>query len=323
MKAKGYIIDHLGVEEKITGLAANKQEIVSYMEKGQIQEMKSWLERFNQEIETIYAAFEAEVESKAFVLRKMEEIPTYMENVKETHEQLVQESNNTKQSYTWDEEWDETLTELNKLFENLLQLGHHLTEKSEEVLDNYPALKPDIERFEKLREEYQLLMQEFKKQLDSLREEEIQAAELLKKMSQTMIKIKVNIRKSNLPGIPDHLSAGMSMAEEALQQLDSLLAEVPLNMHKIQHQLRETKSQVESVSQVAKVVIEQAHRAEQLIPYANRYRRSSQEINLLLIEAEEAFRNLQFREAVELVEEALDLGDRDWRKKLDNQDFAV
>lgn len=323
MKEKGYKIDHLGVEEKIAELGANKQEIVSYMEKGQIEEMKNWLERFNQEIEQIYVAFEGEVEAKAFVLRKMEEIPALLENLKETQEQLLHESEQTRQSYTWDEEWEETLAKLNKWFEELLQLGSLLVQKKEEAIDNYPVLKPDIERFEELREEYQSKLEEFKKELDSLREDELKALELLKKMSQTMIKIKVNIRKSNLPGIPDHLSAGMAMAEEALKELEGLLNEVPLNRHKIQHQLREAKSQVESVSQVAKAVIEQAYRAEQLIPYANRFRRSSQEINFLLTEAEEAFRNLQFREAVELVEEALDLADKNWRKKLDDQDFAV
>lgn len=323
MKDKGYLIEHLGVEDKWQELTTNKQEIVSYMEKGQIGKMKAWLEQFNRAIEDIYASFEEEVASKAYVLGMMKELPNLMKELREKHDFMIYESNKTKQSYTWDEDWEEELNRLKKQFKELESLSTKLTISEEELAATYPTIKPDLLRFEEKRDQWLESMHAFEAQLNKLREEELQSIEQLKQLKQTMIQIKVNLRKSNLPGIPDHLQSGLDLAEEAIRELEIKLAEVPVHMHKIQHQLQETKSQVESVAQVATSVISHAQRAEQLIPFANRYRRSHQEINIMLLEAEDAFRNLQFREAVELVEEALDLGDKNWREKLEDEDFAV
>lgn len=324
MKEKGYQIEHTGVENRLKEVSTKKHEVVSYMEKGQVKNMQSWLEHLTQEIETIYTSLEEEVEAKAYVLSMMDHVSSYTDKLKERYEHVVYESSKTKQSYAWEREWEEELSSIKKEFQEIEVIAERLHIPKEEVPQQYPTLKPEIVLFEEKRELLLQALKSFEENLSQLRDEELQAIELLKRMKQTIIKIKVNLRKSNLPGVPDHLLSGLTIADEAIGELESKLAEVPVHMHKIQHQLQETRTQVESVSQVAKSVIAQAKRAEQLIQIANRFRRSNEEVRMLLMDAEDAFRKLQFREAVELAEEALDLGDKKWREKLgDDEDFAV
>src|SRR5690606_11838511 len=93
------------------------------------------------------------------------------------------------------------------------------------------------------------------------------------------------------------------------------LEQTPLDMHRVKHQLTEAKTQVQSIRQVAETVIELAQKAELYIQYGNRFRNHDEEVKAILEDAEQAFRDWQYREALELAEEALDRADKNWRER--------
>ena len=143
-------------------------------------------------------------------------------------------------------------------------------------------------------------------QIQACRRDELAAKEECHNLKRQLSKVRSKLRKSNLPGLPGHVQSGLAMAEEAVAELNSSLESVPLDMHRVQHQLEQAEKQVQSIAQVAETVMEMAAKAEIYIQYANRYRnRDEKEIRAILEDAERAFRNWEYQEALELAEEAL------------------
>jgi septation ring formation regulator len=316
MKEKGYLLEHTDVEKRFEEISRKQHEVVLLMENGQIKEMKQWIQQTLDEVDTLFGVLEDEVESKAFVLSAIEGIPDHMKEISTAYHQVLEDSRLTKASYSWETDWEDALTSITKQFKEIEHLYKKLEMLEEDVNHSYPAIKPELVRFQEFRVSIHDAIDGLIRDLSQLREEELKAQEISSRLKQTIVKIKVTLRKSNLPGIPEHLQTGLTMAEESLADLNEKLEQLPLEMNRVQHHLKETKSQVESVAQVAKSVIQQAVRAEQYIQFGNRYRRYDSQIEILLDEAETAFRRLQYRESLELAEEALDLADRQWREKL-------
>lgn len=201
-------------------------------------------------------------------------------------------------------------------------MAEKLNVEEEDLEQIYPTLRADVASFQEKRLRLLDQMVTFEQMINELREEELKVRDIASRLRQTIIKIKVSLRKSNLPGVPEHLEAGLNMAEEAVLELNEKLEALPLEMNRVQHHLKEVKNQMESVTQVAKSVIQQAIKAERYIQYGNRYRRHP-ECGMILEEAEVSFRRLQYREAAELAEEALDLVDKRWREELDEDGESV
>lgn len=320
MNEKGYQLAHTDVEKRTRELKKNKKNAVPYMENGQIKEIKHWVQETLEEVDALFGLLEEEVESKGYVLSTFALIPEQIKEVRETYQRLVEESRLTKNSYSWESDWEEELSRIIESFTKIEGLAEKLVVNEVDIEQNYPTLKPDIIDFQEQRLSLLERMSAFEKMISELREEELKVRDIASRLRQTIIKIKVTLRKSNLPGIPEHLDTGLVMAEEAVDELNEKLAALPLEMNRVQHHLKEAKTQVESVTQVAKSIIQQANKAERYIQYGNRYRRRHPACGMILDESEVAFRRLQYREATELAEEALDLADKHWREELDEEE---
>jgi septation ring formation regulator len=320
MDEKGFQLAHTDVEKRTKQLKKKKKTAIPYMENGQIKELKQLIHESLEEVDALFGLLEEEVESKGYVLSTMDLIPEQIKEVKETYHRLKEESRLTKNSYSWESEWEEELLKITEGFTEIEELSGKLEDNEVDVEQSYPALKPAIIHFQEKRLALMDRMNAFDQMIKELREEELKVRDIALRLRQTVIKIKVTLRKSNLPGIPEHLDTGLIMAEEAVEELNEKLAAVPLEMNRVQHHLKEAKTQVESVTQVAKSIIQQAVKAERYIQFGNRYRRRHPACGNLLDESEVAFRRLQYREATELAEEALDLADKNWREELGEEE---
>ncbi|WP_025026593.1 septation ring formation regulator EzrA [Caldalkalibacillus mannanilyticus] len=322
MKEKGYVLEHTTVHERITALQ-KKREVVQYLENGQIKETQDWIAQTLQEIEDLFHLLEEEVESKAFVLQYFQSLEPLLNEITTRIEQLTLDIENTKHSYTWESEWEEKFTQIKAVYEELKTAYDELQVHQENLQQTYPQVKPILTAFQEKVEKFDGSAIEIAEILSTLKEDEVKAGETAGQIKQTIVKVKVNLRKSNLPGVPEHLQTGLEISEEALQELYTELRKVPIDMTRVQYQLRELKAQVESISQVTKTIIHQAERAELYIQYANRYRRMNPTIAETIDAAESAFRTYQYKDALELAEDALEMADKKWKDKYDVEEESV
>ncbi|EGL84125.1 Septation ring formation regulator EzrA [Caldalkalibacillus thermarum TA2.A1] len=319
MERKGYQVSHTGAEEQLAEMLKSKHQVVAYMQNGDIERMKHWQDHVLEGIEEIYQRLEQEVENKAYVIEKLGQLDDKHAALLDKFNELKRTVSEFKLAYSWDSEWESKHETLQKMFKAVQHTYDALKVDPEKMHQLYPALKPELERYFK---HYDQLLEKtaaFEEEIQTIRKDELEAKAEAQELKRNLTKVRVNLRKSNLPGLPDHVQSGLNIAAEALQELQASLEQTPIDMHRVQHQLKEAKTQVQSISQVASIVIELAQKAEQLIQFGNRFRREHAEVREILEDAEQAFRDLQFQEAVELAEEALDIADRNWRKKLEGK----
>lgn len=312
MEQKGYAVSQTGVEEQLERLKKLKAEAVTYMQNGQIKEMKEWKAHIEQEIEAIYQLLEQEVINKQFVERHVTELDEIHHQLSERFKALKKTVADFKAAYSWDQELEEAYQGLDQQFKAAQRLVDSISAISEPS-KHYSQVKPDLDRYLQLHDQLLSGIEQMDNQIQACRRDELAAKEECHNLKRQLSKVRSKLRKSNLPGLPGHVQSGLAMAEEAVAELNSSLESVPLDMHRVQHQLEQAEKQVQSIAQVAETVMEMAAKAEIYIQYANRYRNRDEEIRAILEDAERAFRNWEYQEALELAEEALNRADKNWR----------
>lgn len=312
MEQKGYAVSQTGVEEQLERLKKLKAEAVTYMQNGQIKEMKEWKAHVEQEIEAIYQLLEQEVINKQFVERHVTELDEIHHQLSERFKALKKTVADFKAAYSWDQELEEAYQGLDQQFKAAQRLVDSISAISEPS-KHYSQVKPDLDRYLQLHDQLLSGIEQMDNQIQACRRDELAAKEECHNLKRQLSKVRSKLRKSNLPGLPGHVQSGLAMAEEAVAELNSSLESVPLDMHRVQHQLEQAEKQVQSIAQVAETVMEMAAKAEIYIQYANRYRNRDEEIRAILEDAERAFRNWEYQEALELAEEALNRADKNWR----------
>lgn len=312
MAQKGYAVSQTGVEEQLERLKKLKAEAVTYMQNGQIKEMKEWKAHVEQEIEAIYRLLEQEVINKQFVERHVTELDEIHLQLSERFKALKKTVADFKVAYSWDQELEEAYQGLDQQFKAAQRLVDSISATSEPS-KHYSQVKPDLDRYLQLHDQLLSGIEQMDSQIQACRRDELAAKEECHNLKRQLSKVRSKLRKSNLPGLPGHVQSGLAMAEEAVAELNSTLDSVPLDMHRVQHQLEQAEKQVQSIAQVAETVMEMAAKAEIYIQYGNRYRNRNEEIKAILEDAERAFRNWEYQEALELAEEALDRADKNWR----------
>lgn len=321
MKTAGYVFEHTDVAQQIENINKLRHKVINYMQEGQIDEMKQWKETILKQIDELYDRLETEVETKQFVKKTMQRREEILEDIKEKYAALQKLCARFKQSYSWDEEWEDKLVNIHQSFEQLqMVLDKMIALEDEEIDKRYPMLKPQLDslitNYEALTKE----ITEFENDIQAVRKDELAAKDEASQLKKVVVHVKSQIRKSNLPGLPDHLKAGVFLAEESITELYKHLDAIPLNISRVQHQLKDAKNQVKTIEQVCETVIEQADRAERLIQYSNRYRRMNPVVGEMIVDAEKAFRHYQYREAIELIEQALDKVEPKWRDHFEVDD---
>jgi septation ring formation regulator len=114
------------------------------------------------------------------------------------------------------------------------------------------------------------------------------------------------IQKSNLPGLPSYHLTNLEVADEKIAEVDDKLNHKPLEMAIVNRTLDEALHEVEDSCEAAKKMIEDAELAERLIQYGNRYRSSYPEVRKELADAENAFRQYHYEEALERAAKAIE-----------------
>jgi septation ring formation regulator len=290
-----------------------KSQAVTYMQNGQVEEMKAWKVKVEQELEDIYKALEQEVENRKFVERQLLQLEETQQELTNRFMELKKEVANFKMAYSWDQEWEAKYSELDHHFKSTQRIAELLRQNNNHNAGHYAQVKPDLDRYLHLYEQLVNGIENLSSNIQTCRSEELKAKEELQQLKRQLTKVKSELRKSNIPGLPGHVQSGLALAEEAVGELRQSLESTPLDMHRVQHQLKQARNQVHSIAQVASTVMEMARKAEIYIQYGNRFRSQDEQIRAILEDAEQAFRDWQYQEALELAEEALDRADKNWR----------
>lgn len=126
----------------------------------------------------------------------------------------------------------------------------------------------------------------------------------LERISGVLIKVRQQIKRSYLPGIPDLLKYHFDQSVQLLGMIKSTMEKYQYDLSEVTVLLEEVNEFVTETENLAEKTIAECQQAEGAIQYTNRYRRQNPKVQALLQKAEQLFRQLSFHEAYELAEEA-------------------
>ncbi|WP_409174955.1 septation ring formation regulator EzrA [Brevibacillus fortis] len=177
-----------------------------------------------------------------------------------------------------------------------------------------PAVKAEEPAYEE-EEEYELVMPKSQpEQEEMIPEEEEQtylvieteddALDELERISNTLVRVRQQIKRSYLPGIPDQLKYMFEEVVQTLGRVQTIMEQYRYDLEEVAMLVQDASDLVGETERMAERIITTCQMAEGAIQYTNRYRRQNRQVNELLTKAEISFRQLAFAEAYQLAEEA-------------------
>jgi septation ring formation regulator len=306
MEEQGYILNHIGIDKEISSMNERIAALLQKVYELEIDETQKGIDQLNTEIDQLYDLLENEVISKQFVFKEKEVILQSLADLQLDMEKIRAEADMVSLSYQLDQSDVEVHKRLEKMF-NKLQTRFALIEHSiEEKKDSYSVIREMMEEMAVQLEDLKKSNQESQEKLVSLRKDELETKEKLKELRRRLLEARRMMQKSNLPGLPDHYLMTIEKAENYIIEVSKRLDDKPLEIAEITEVLENALEAVEEGYKETAEIIETAMLAEKVIQYGNRYRSSYSSVSVRLIEAEIAFRNFQYEEALNLAANAIE-----------------
>lgn len=306
MGEQGYSFNQTSLLLDVGQLQSQMEEAVQQLENEGTEAVKQLMQETEDRITNIYDDLETEALARNFIETKLPEYEKAVDKFDDLFDVAKEEVRVLTQAYHFNES---DLEKFNSLDSELKQIHERLKKLQQKVSDNqevHSVIREELETaildLQKLEEEYH----SFKKRIENLRKDELEARNELQILQEKHSKINRQLRHSNLPGIPNFVWRLMEETSEKNNQVLVTLEQKPINISEVQHALSEAKSGVDQLVENADNVLEQASLTEHVIQYANRYRSADVELAKGLKEAERLFHKAEYELALENAARALE-----------------
>ncbi|WP_050181117.1 septation ring formation regulator EzrA [Domibacillus robiginosus] len=319
MKQDGYLLDHLQIEKETAALKEELSRGRDLLLKTEVGETELIVSDARDSIDFFYDLLEKEVMAKHQVLKDEGETGTAIAGISDQNEELLEETDLVKQSYQLSGEESDVPKRLKEEIYHLEKQYEILHGRIQEEKTAYSFLHDELKEIQARIAEMKKEQQGFAAFLQTLRKDEVEAAEELHGLRSRLQQIMRKVKQSNLPDIPDYYREMSEDARVRIQQTNTHLNEKPLNMKAVREQLDAASGSIDHLANKTDELIEQVALAERMIQFGNRYRRTHPAIGPKLNEAELAFRQADYSKALELCATAIDRVDSKGLKKFDAQ----
>lgn len=299
MLAEGYILDHVNLEKSIASLQDKLKQSTKLLMETKALEAKEGIELIKTEMDELYDLIEKEVLAKHYVVKELPSVEAILIALSSASEKTKQETYVVQESYQLQQEDIQTQQ---RIEESMLALNDRYEKLSGHLLDQtiaFSILKEELEDICEQINSLQEIHQQYTESLMALRKDEMAAREQLNSLRKMLFEVKRSIEKSNIPGLPKSVYQELSLANDQLKAVTGKLEEKPLNIVEVNTVLYEAVTSVEKCHEEALEILDHAYLAESVIQYGNRYRSKHPSIHESLVEAEQLFRNYEYKNALE------------------------
>lgn len=299
----GYGGDPDAIYAELVKIKGKSQKLPRFFEEGKINDTENLLFEIREDIENFYNKMEEIVTGYQQYLTYLEELPHYLKLLKDDRTYLTEELNDLSERFQvnggeislYNRQIDAIINEIESSLAKTAATGEKLS-----YLRYNEGIASIAERANGLisqRDQMILNLKEYRKG-------ETQALEEIQQFKCDVARVEQQLKRLHLPGMPEEVKNSIESCRRSIFEVEHSLNEVPLNMEKINHYLKESRGQVINLLEKATETIQLSQNTEELIQQTNRYRRFDSEVDELLKEAEKAFRNLEFSESYQLAERA-------------------
>lgn len=302
------------IHAELVKIKGKNTKLPRLFEDGKIEEAEQLIIEVREDIEKLYEKMESIVTGYQQYFTHLQELPHYLGLLKDDRTYLTEELNDLSARYQvsggdvflYNRQIEAIITEI----ESALQKTAASQEKVS-YLRYKEAIASLTERAGTIINQRDEIIQELKE----FRKGETQALEEMQQLKSDIARVEQQLKRLHLPGIPEGVKHSIALSHHTVLEVEKSLAEIPLNIEKVNHYLKEASSQVIDLLERATEMIQLSQETEEKIQQTNRYRRQDSEIEGLLREAEKAFRSLDFEESFRLADMALEISKSKYQKE--------
>lgn len=316
MNEQGYYLEHIQVEKEMERLNEKLAETLGLVEKTEIAKAEEGMNEVKQRVDILLDLLEKEVHAKHFVLKNEQAAGDLLAAAEAENKNLTQQALHVQESYQLTEQDLEMLTHTEKELASVYKRYEILIEK---LKLNKTAQSDLSEELSILKDQLDIIregQQIFAERLQTLRKDELEAREKVNELTKKVGEMVRLVSRSNVPGLPEDYKYLLEDTNESIQNVRWQLEEKPLNIAALNQYLEIAVLTVEKLDHSTIELIENVILAERAIQYGNRYRSHYPSVAKGLSEAEMAFRNYDYQEALEQAAASLDGIDPDALKKI-------
>ncbi|MFD1038152.1 septation ring formation regulator EzrA [Virgibacillus byunsanensis] len=306
MKDDGYRVEHLGFEKEIHNYHRRLLDCVHSLEKGIVSEAKTITSEIEERMKEMYQLLEKEAIAKSFMETKIPSYRHLLDDLDRNFHETKTEVENLKKTYFFEDSDMERYLTLEKTISQLKSQLNEISSQMDDEETSHVELRKELESGFQRVEEIQQAHAQFKKSIQNLRKDELEAKEKLSDMREHIQHVNRKLKKSNIPGVPSYIWNIMDEAIEKNRRVLKALEKQPLDVTEVQQALTEAKAVVNDVGEKSEVMLDQAFLTEQVIQYANRYRSQYPLLAAKLAESERLFRSYEYELALEQAAKAIE-----------------
>jgi septation ring formation regulator len=316
MAQQGYYLAHIEIEKEMDQLEENLKKYFDLTEETVIDKAEEGINEIKERIDILFDLLEKEVHAKHFVLKNEKLTSDLLATTYEENEFLSNEVIHVQETYQLTEGDLETQRNLEK---ELTTVYKHFDILVEKLKMNETAQTEIGQELKEIKEQLDAIREEqegFALKLQALRKDELEAREKVRELTKKIGEALRFVAKNNVPGLPSDYQYLIEDTNESIQNVKFQLEEKPLNISALNQYLEIAELTVEKLTTTTIELIENVMLAEKAIQYGNRYRSQYPSVAKGLIDAETAFRQYDYQEALEQAAASLDAIDPGALKKI-------
>ncbi|CRK84424.1 septation ring formation regulator EzrA [Neobacillus massiliamazoniensis] len=316
MEGQGYYLDHLELEKEITQLEENLKNYHALIEENDVDQAGEGIKEVKERIDILFDLLEKEVLAKHFVLKNEKITSDLLTEATKENENLSNEVTHVQQSYQLTDSDFEIQRNLERELSTVYKHYSILVEKLKMNETAQSAISEEVrdlkDQLDAIRDE----QQSFALKLQALRKDELEAREKVKELTKKVGQALRLVTKSNIPGLPNDYKYLVEDAKDSIQNVKYQLEENPLTISALNQYLEIAVLTVEKLTNTTIELVENVMLAEKAIQYGNRYRSQYPSVAKGLLEAERAFRQFDYQEAIEQAATSIERIDPEALKKI-------
>ncbi|MEH7353656.1 septation ring formation regulator EzrA [Neobacillus drentensis] len=316
MAEQQYFLEHINVEKEINRLEEKLTENLALIETTEIEKAEEGIKEVKDRIDILFDLLEKEVHAKHYVQKYEKTAFELLASAQKENKNLSNEVEQVQQSYQLSESDFETQRNLEK---ELATIYKHYEILVEKLKLNGTAQTVLSEELSEIKDQLDIICEEqqaFSLKLQALRKDEIEAREKIMELTKKVGEAVRLVKKNNVPGVPTDYHYLFEDANESINNVRYQLEEKPLNISALNQYLEVAVLTVEKLVNTTFELIENVMLAERAIQYGNRYRSQYPSVAKGIADAEIAFRQYDYQEALEQVAASLEGIDPEALKKI-------
>ncbi|MFP3725026.1 septation ring formation regulator EzrA [Priestia filamentosa] len=306
MLEEGYILEHLQIEESLEELSRAARAIIGEIEVLNIEEAEASVAAINAKIDGIYDMLEKEARAFQQMNQDIDRISVMIKALQARNHEVKEEALLVQKSYHLTPEELELYQKIDRELKRLTNLYYNIVNKAEQQNIAYSVIFEELEEVLTQLNKVEGIQQAYIEMLQDLRKDELAAKEKIADLRKQLFEARRIVEKSNVPGIPESYREDIQRAYGKIQEVSTKLEEKPLDTVAVNELLEQAVEEVQLSFRETEELIFEAALVERMIQYGNRYRSRHPEVAESLLQAEQAFRQYEYKRAYEEASSALE-----------------